>query len=728
MDVMRTGLGLLLLFCAVPALAGQPEGWWDASWAARRSIEIKPTGATAPGAETGWVEFRGMGRLAPDGQDVRIVVDGQPVPMKVLHAGTDDRCVVAFRLPREARRCYVYFGNPKAPKLTASWEPERGLWLETRAFNGGTCQTWDQMKQLMARSGPTFGAGPVLQVHRAGNSFSTIEKYVSTYKGVLTCAEAGEYTFCTDSRDASFLFVDDKLVVQAPGWHGAEGRARITAKLQLASGAHRFEYCHVCANGGGIAAAYWQTPSGKRFEPIAAFSSAAAGQAGALELSVGTAVDFEVKLVEEAYIEDRTLLRYRFRVLAPAGAGETTWDFGDGQAATGREVDHIFFRDAVFSVTCKVVLKGQPSTVTSPCAIHPDFERNPERQKGDARKYMESVRRYAWNALDMASLQAASGIYALLEDPEGQIATAQALLGRPKTWDALYFEQAMRLQQLLREVRKAPDEALNVLAAAEERLKSDKNLRAKVLLEIGDVYYFDKGDLDRALLEYDKVVGRYSGLEDRTVRLTHIRIGDIMRDRGNYEKAAQRYAEAERIRVEKWTATQAPMRQGAVLHAIEDFTRRADAVQARKWVETFEWEFPMERLRGQSAIFRARIALLEKNPVAARKALEILVRVNPESPYVGEALLMLAQLALDAKDHAKARELLTELVEKHPESEVVPKAREMMEKQGWVPKTKTSAGQAEGAPPSPEAKAKHKKPPDGESELSRKGRRRKEDP
>ncbi|MCW8133918.1 MAG: tetratricopeptide repeat protein [Planctomycetota bacterium] len=241
-----------------------------------------------------------------------------------------------------------------------------------------------------------------------------------------------------------------------------------------------------------------------------------------------------------------------------------------------------------------------------------------------------------------------------------------------------YYDQAMLLQSLLRDHKKDPDEALKVLDAAEERVKNNKNLRAKTLRERGDVYYFYKHDLDRALLEYDKVVGRYFGLEDNIVRVTKLRIGDIQRERGNYEKAAANYTDADRLRLTTYTLEQAPVRQGVIIHAAEDFLRRGLADEARKWVEIWEWEFPLERLRGQSTVMRARIALLDKNPEEARKQLEALAKVNPESQYAGEALFMLAELAGQAKDAEKARALLQEIVEKHPDSEFAPKAEEKL--------------------------------------------------
>jgi hypothetical protein len=319
------------------------ENWWNAAWSARRPVDVRPTGAGVSGNETGFVEFRGLKRLAKDGQDIRIVSEGQPVPLKVIFVGDDDTVAVAFKMARQQKDYMIYFGNPKAPALTAAWEPERGLWLETRRFNGGDCQNWTQMLDLLKRSGPAYGKAPVANVFCGWNPFSGEERWVSIYKGFLHCREAGEYTFCSSSDDGSFLFVDDKLVTQHPGWHGPEGQARFTDKVQLTAGGHTFGYYHVNGSGEGMMAAYWQPPSGKRIEPIPAeaFTAVARGRTGTIELQSGAALDIETTLTGEAYIGERPLVKYRFRARASGGLRDVRWDFGDGQAAEGEMVEHI---------------------------------------------------------------------------------------------------------------------------------------------------------------------------------------------------------------------------------------------------------------------------------------------------------------------------------------------------------------------------------------------------
>lgn len=682
---------LLILLLGACVTAPADEAWWNPQWSARRALEVKPTGAGVPGAETGVVEFQTLGRAS--GKDIRVVAAGQPIPFKVMYFGPDGACVVAFKMDRETKSYFAYFGNEKAEKPTAEWEPERGLWLETRGMNGGDCQNWDQMRDLIAKSGPAHGADAVKNVFLGWDAFGAQEKWVTVYKGWLLCKDDGEYTFATSSDDASFVFVDGKLAAQFPGWHGAEGHAHHTGKVTLTGGAKRFEYYHVNGAGDGLCAAYWQPPSEKKIVPIPAdaFSPIARAKAGLLEVKDDpSALDIETVWAGEAYAGERALIRYRYKVVAPHDAKDVAWEFGDGLKAQGGEVEHVFFRPGLFDVKCSANVNGKPVQAAVKVDVHIDFDRRAERQKDSPEKYLERMHAYPYEALDMSSLQAAAGTFLVLEDTDGELATARALFNRgTQLAEDYFFEQAMLLQSLLRDQKKDPDEALKVLDAVEERVKGNKNLRAKTLRERGDVYYFYKHDLDRALLEYDKVVGRYFGLEDNIVRVTKLRIGDIQRERGNYEKAATNYTDADRLRLTTYTLEQAPVRQGVIIHAAEDFLRRGIADEARKWVEIWEWEFPLERLRGQSTVMRVRIALLDKNVEEAKKQLEALVKVNPDSQYAGEALFLLADLYEKEKAGDKANALLKEIVDKHPDSEFAPKAEEKLK--GGAPAEKTEA-------------------------------------
>ncbi|MCX7806423.1 MAG: PA14 domain-containing protein [Planctomycetota bacterium] len=686
------------LASARPAFAG--EGWFDPAWEYRRAVEIKPTGGAVAGSETGVVEIHTAGKALPDKADIRVTCDGAPVPFAVLQSGPGDFCRVAFRMkPAPASYC-VWFGNPKAPPARG-WAPERGLLLETRRYNDGDPNSLEKMREIIARSGPSFGANFVPNVFHGWNEFSREDRYVSIYRGHLNCPKEGEYEFATSSDDASFLLVDGKPVVDWPGWHGALPYAFRTGKIRLGAGVHDFEYLHVSGGAPGIAVAAWKPPDG-RMEPIPpeAFTPVARGLAGRLESRTGPHPDFRVKRAGIAFLDEVPMVRWRFsQDCGPAASGPFRWEFGDGQRAEGETVEHWYLLPGLYEIRLSCRLGGREASVSAKLYVDQhDFSPKARAGAEDLAAYAGAVSRYDWSAADLKTLLRASRLLEEYGYEDARIAIARAVLSRRDgVDDDTCFSQAIALNFLLRDSKKDPDAALDVLRAAEERLKENRNLRAKINREIGDIYFYYKGDLDRALLEYDKVVGRYAGLEDNIVRVAKIKIGDIFRERGLREKASAQYEEAEKLRIHKTPAEQIPSRLGYLVHSAEDYLRRGLLSEASKAVDTWEWEFPKEKLRGHSTLLRALIAIRGNNDFEAIRQMETLVRVNPESEYAGRMLYMLAELYLKRNEKDKAVERLEDLVRNHRESEYAAEGEKKLKSLGRpVPGGESGKGAVSG--------------------------------
>jgi hypothetical protein len=65
------------------------------------------------------------------------------------------------------------------------------------------------------------------------------------------------------TEDCSFLLIDGKQVVAAPGAHGPVQDARIQGVMQLSKGPHAFEYFHAASGGHACMLAAWQPPGQK---------------------------------------------------------------------------------------------------------------------------------------------------------------------------------------------------------------------------------------------------------------------------------------------------------------------------------------------------------------------------------------------------------------------------------------------------------------------------------
>jgi tetratricopeptide (TPR) repeat protein len=294
--------------------------------------------------------------------------------------------------------------------------------------------------------------------------------------------------------------------------------------------------------------------------------------------------------------------------------------------------------------------------------------------------------------LNPAALSALARFYREAERKDLELAAARAILARPAGdfSDDDYFDRLVLAVHELRGAERGAAgraEALELLKNAEERFKDPRKqgLRAKVIRERGDLYYFFAGDLDAAYNEYDKVVSRFRGLDDNIVRITKIRLGDIHRERGERAEAERRYREAEELKLSRIKPQAEEARRGALAHVAETYLRQRNLEECESALNIWEWEYPLEKLSGYSTLVRARLELARKKPAEVIKQVETLLKVNPESAYAGELLMAEYQAQRQAGATKDAEACLRRIVEKYPESAQAAEAKKLLEKAAPAP-------------------------------------------
>jgi len=173
----------------------------------------------------------------------------QRVPVRVLQLGPGDFCRLAFQTIAGQTEYEIYYGGQPPTEPAPRWTNQDGLLLETRRWKDCNLNSLDSIRQAFEQAEP-YGADYVEGVFHAWNPFSLKdEPFLSRYRGRLRIERAGRYGFFTSSRDASFLLIDGKQVVAAPGRHGPIRQARpgTMGSVQLSAGPHLFEYYHAAA-------------------------------------------------------------------------------------------------------------------------------------------------------------------------------------------------------------------------------------------------------------------------------------------------------------------------------------------------------------------------------------------------------------------------------------------------------------------------------------------------
>jgi len=212
--------------------------WWDARWPYRKEVVGTPgimyQGKTETVPSASFLLY-GEGKTLPDGRDIVVVQDGRILPAFVRPAkgmGTgsskSDWFDVNFESIPDEHRYYCYYGNPNPPPQEAEVSFKgSGNGIQLKIYRhprpGQHPSNLLAMEKLLKEALKTDGSGVRQWINDPINPFGRSDNYLSEYNGFIQCSETGTYGFATNSDDASFLLIDNKLVTEWPGVHKRTG-------------------------------------------------------------------------------------------------------------------------------------------------------------------------------------------------------------------------------------------------------------------------------------------------------------------------------------------------------------------------------------------------------------------------------------------------------------------------------------------------------------------------
>ena len=367
-------IALSLMSATGQTFAADP--WHKAGWQARAVVDI-PTPSADKGVDTAGVRILCQGRAKPDGSDYRVVdAGGKAVPFQVQFHDHERYSLLSFRADNPKQRYFVYFGNPQAQRAEeevrvnpapgsgqpqGTWVPKYGLVLQTMERpEGDNPKSVADMAKLMAGSKRKYGARFQRRVADGYNGFGPSDYYISVYRGWITIPTAGKYSFCTASNEASFSFLDGRPLVHWPGRHTAERGmfGEVNAEVALTAGLHYLEYYHEEVTLEQMAYLGWKPPgAGFIAIPESLYTAPHAAVVTSYESPKGPLLTFEPIITDSIWPASRSEGQYtRCRIkIAPEPGTSYRWEFGDGQTATGAEVEHVYLTlgDRVVTLTAQ---------------------------------------------------------------------------------------------------------------------------------------------------------------------------------------------------------------------------------------------------------------------------------------------------------------------------------------------------------------------------------------
>ena len=318
--MMRTPLTVLTFVLAAALvwssrLAAQPFHRGGVEFNAVRKVDVPADKKYAVVV----TQFFHHGEISPDGRNVAVATPKQKlVPSRVLQLGPGDYCRLAFQTVEGQKSYEVFYGgDPLEKGAVPSWTNRSGLLLETREYKECNLNSLESVRSAF-NSSKQIGSDYVANVQHAYNPFRLEPgPFMSRYSGALRIGSAGTYGFLTSSQDCSFLLIDDKVVVDAPGRHPPLRQAKPGTRkdVQLSAGAHKFEYYHAATGPATMMVVAWEvSPSDPKPKPAAipteAFRTAAIGRVQTGPVSMRTtklSPDFVIKIAGDVPLPDNDL-------------------------------------------------------------------------------------------------------------------------------------------------------------------------------------------------------------------------------------------------------------------------------------------------------------------------------------------------------------------------------------------------------------------------------------
>jgi TolA-binding protein len=690
-------MSLTLIAITFVAHAAVADEWHLADWHLRAVMEI-PQPSSEPGVDTAGVKVLCQGRGKPDGSDYRVVDSaGKPVPFQLMFHDSGRYSLISFRATIPRQRFYIYFGNPQAERAResvvidpapgagppkAAWAPHYGLVYTTiQRPDGPNPKTVAEMSALIARSPSKHGARYQRKISDGYNPFGSSDYYISIYRGWMQIPNAGKFQFCTISNEASFSFMDYKPLVHWPGRHtvdrGIHGEKH--ALVELTAGLHYIEYYHEEVTLEQMAFLGWR-PSGDPGPfsaiPESIYTAPHAAVVTHYETNrpLGGVVAFEPVILDTIWPAERSEGQYtrcRFHYENPSGPlganGFCRWDFGDGQTATGTDVEHVYLALGRYSVRMTVGGPQGSASAHWPLDVYEMQHVTDEIKEGHLADYAKLAHTYDRSKLDAHALEELTHLLAENGDTAEARQVGQEFIKRFGEQSA----QAGKIRCLMAEcaLRLGDRNLDEAIADYQASITKDTPVAEKLgtYVRLIRLLGIDRNNPPKAATVFEQAEQAAKGaIADEPARLAYRRVviaeGDVHLWHAEPGAAQPLYHRAEVLSGKFIPEQVRAARVGAFPNAIRDFLAAGDNAAALGVVKRWEETFPTEKVHGQTFFWRGKILSAQQNYKEAARYLARAIGLAVGAAFESEARWLLALSLENLGRTEDARKELAKLV------------------------------------------------------------------
>jgi TolA-binding protein len=363
-----------------------------------------------------------------------------------------------------------------------------------------------------------------------------------------------------------------------------------------------------------------------------------------------------------------------------------TWDFGDGQTATGPAVEHVYLvSEKTYPVTLTADGPAGKQTVTWPLDVFEIEHVTDQFKEGKPKEYAKVVAGYDRSKVDATALKELAFLLAEAEEYAPAAQACEEFAKRFPTADAL---PAARVKRLLADcqIRSGGnmDQAVaNYQAALVKEMPATEKLQ--VLARLIRLLGVDRGDADKAadvLKQVEAVVKELRLDEDgrKAYRQAVIAAGDAMLWANKSADALKLYDRAEVLRGTPIASQVRAARIGSYPNSLREYIAGGNYGAALDLVNEWDDTFPTDKPNGQSFYWRGKLLLLRGQPAEAVRYLGRSVAATTGAPFETESRWLLAAALEQTGKTDEAKKELAKLVRTGLNDEFTRKAREKLKK------------------------------------------------
>ncbi len=663
---------LLLLFFAIgmltPARGQSGTVWWDSAWEYRVPVEVDQK-AWGQQVDAAWVRFNLPEGTTDNGDDIRVTdSNGDLVQHELKFYQPGIYAIVAFAIRPEESKYFVYLGNADAIAPKQKWVAKAGIFLETRFLAHRGFRNFVNAQKIVEKPSDSYGAGYVENIYHGYNPFGEPDRYVGVYSAWLEVKNARKYVFCAVADDMGYLIIDGNPICNSAG---RNARAKIikqqTGSIELKPGLHHVQYYHFEWYGQQVAMLGWKKESDKEFDllrPID-FAHILEGEASGLEMK-GEALTSDMEYFQNDYLMKDGLYftDFTFRNLstAPENIKQSKWEFSDGYTVEGVEITRPFFSKKTYSVKLTTEdHSGRLSTVKWPLKVFA-FEKSENSHEGAVVRYfLNRVKTFPVYNCDATAVD---NVGVFLES-EKQLAQAESLYREAirhhrKSGQEVPVILLIRLATLATDLEyKKPESTYTFIVENAQFIKPDHPQRTEFYTALSRLENFRLHKPDLALSSARTALRTMQKSPWLLQRDTWIAVGDANKFQGNANEARDAYTKAmERARGQGLPAFQV----SSYALTVESYLQRNELNAAAQILESWQLDFPLERMTGSASILQAKLYAARGQSDAAIYELEGFLSCQSYGVFAQQAWELMGDILSKEKKYSEARKAYQELL------------------------------------------------------------------